>query len=447
MILRFGCENFKSVGSYQELLMTATSSKVESNHNVFISPAARAEVLPITAIYGANGSGKTNMISALRFFVQSILFTRRRGFDDVNVPVFRLEEGYADHESTFDIDFVLNDKHYHYGYAVKGDTVTSEWLYSFSYVSRKSRTVLFHRDIEHEDSEYYFNKAFRGNNKAISDIVDKSQLFMSVAAASKHEICSEISDYFETSYKFRFSSSKNEENIAKQIKKYNLESEISEFLSAIDVGAAELKITEVEVDSEMHNMRSSLADALVGVLANDKNEDMLQGLKSELLTNTEYRIVITRHDSQNKPVEFSFNNESLGTRAIISLLVSVFMVLRQGGVFVVDELESSLHTLLSLKVVELFNCKKINGKGAQLIFTTHETQLLNFAGFRKDEIWLTEKCIDGSTNLAPLSDYSIPKRSNVRNGYLDGRFGAVPFLGLVDSFEKIWGAEANGEKN
>ncbi len=441
MILRFGCENYRSIGSYQELLMTATSSKVEQNHNILHSSAARADILPITAIYGANGSGKTNLISGLRFFIQSILYTKRRGFDEVKVPVFRLNEEYKDKESNFDIDFVLNDKHYHYGYAIKGDRVVSEWLYSFSYVNRKSRTVLFHRDIESEESEYYFSKVFKGNNKAISDIVTENQLFLSVAAASKHDTCREIFDYFDSSYKFRFSGSKNEDNIAKQIAKYNLEAEISKFLSAIDVGAAELKVKEVQIDSEMHSVRSNIADALVGALSNDKNEEALRNLRSELVTDSEHRIIITRMDNECNPVEFSFNHESLGTRSLISLLVSVFLVLREGGVFIVDELESSLHTLLSLKVVELFNCKKINKKGAQLIFTTHETQLLNFEGFRKDEIWLTEKCIDGSTNIAPLSDYSIPKRSNVRNGYLDGRFGAIPFLGLIDSFEKMWGTD------
>lgn len=441
MILRFGCENYRSIAAYQEVLMTAMSSKVEPNHNIFECPAARAEVLPITAIYGANGSGKTNMIMALRFFVQSVLYTKKRGFSEVNAPIFRLDSSYKEVETTFDIDFVMNEKHYHYGYAIKDNLVISEWLYSFSYANRKSRTVLFHRDIGNEESEYYFNKPFKGNNKAISELVSEDQLFISVAAASKHELCKEIVGYFESSYKFRFSNSRNEENIAKQIKKHKLEDEISRFLSAIDVGASQLKVIEVEVDSEMHLLRSNFADAIVGVFSNEKNDDALQSLRNELATNSEHKILVTRKGSDGELIEFSFGNESLGTRALVSLLVSVFLVLKEGGVFVVDELESSLHTLLSLKVVELFNCKSINKHGAQLIFTTHETQLLNFEGFRKDEIWLTEKCLDGSTSIAPLSDYSIPKRSNVRNGYLDGRFGAVPFLGLIDSFEKMWGCD------
>ena len=100
-----------------------------------------------------------------------------------------------------------------------------------------------------------------------------------------------------------------------------------------------------------------------------------------------------------------------------------------------DELESSLHTLLSLKVVELFNSPKINKKSAQLIFTTHETQLLNFDSVRRDEVWFAEKCSDGSSRLYPLSDYRVDKRSNLRNGYLDGRFGAIPFLENLDLFD------------
>ncbi|EHR5761182.1 ATP-binding protein [Vibrio parahaemolyticus] len=418
--------------------MTATNSKVEPEHNVFTSDAARADVLPITAIYGANGSGKTNIIAALRYFIHSIMFNNKRSFDEIKVPVFKLDPDYKDSETSFDMDFVLNEKHYHYGYAVKNNKVISEWLYSFSYVNRKSRTVLFHRDIESEE-EYYFNKAFKGNNKTISSIVSESQLFLSIAAHSKHDICKEIYDHFTHNFKFRFHASTNEETVAKQIKDYGFESEISKFLSAIDVGAARLRIEESKVDSDTYSMRSNIAEALVGAMTNQDNENMMQSLRSQFIIETEHRIIITRYDNEGKEVDFSYNDESLGTRSLISLLVSVFQVLREGGVFVVDELESSLHTLLSLKVVELFNSKKVNSKGAQLIFTTHETQLLNFEGFRKDEIWLTEKCVGGRTNISPLSDYAIPKKSNVRNGYLEGRFGAVPFLGLIDSFDKIWG--------
>ena len=110
-------------------------------------------------------------------------------------------------------------------------------------------------------------------------------------------------------------------------------------------------------------------------------------------------------------------------------------MLKHGGVFVVDELESSLHTLLALKVVELFNGKDSNPNFAQLIFTTHETQLLNYDGVRKDEVWLTEKTKRGSTEIIPLSDFNIHKNNNLRNGYLAGRFGAIPFLNHLQSFK------------
>lgn len=437
MILRFGCENYKSIGSYQEVLMTATNSKVEPQHNVFSSDSVRADVLPITAIYGANGSGKTNIISALKFFVQHMLFNNKRNFEDARIPKFKLDPSYKRKETNFDIDFIVNGKHFHYGYAVRNKKVVSEWLYSFSYINRRSRTVLFHRDIE-EENEYYFNKAFKGNNKSIANIVDDSNLFLNIAAHSKHEICKEIYDYFKESYKFRFHASKSEENIAKKIKENGFEKEISKFLSAIDVGAAKLRVEESEIDADTYNMRSTLTEAIIGVMSQE-SEEIGQSFRSEFIVDVEHKIIITRYDNNGNEVDFRFQDESLGTRSLISLLVSVFQVLKEGGVFVVDELESSLHTLLSLKVVELFNSKKVNSKGAQLVFTTHETQLLNFEGFRKDEIWLTEKCLNGRTSVCPLSDYSIPKRSNVRNGYLDGRFGAIPFLGLVDTFDKFWG--------
>ncbi|ELX7503129.1 AAA family ATPase [Vibrio fluvialis] len=405
--------------------MTATNLKIEENQNVYTSDAIREGILPITAIYGANGAGKTNIISALKYFVQSIIHNKNKDFSDAGVPYFLLDPEFENEETSFDLDFIFEGKHYHYGYALKNEKVVSEWLYSFSYSVRKSRTVLFHRDVN-EDEEYYFNKAFKGNNRSISDIVTDERLFLSMASQSKHELCSKIHSYFRNEYNFRFSNSVHEDSIGDKIKRFELSNEISNFLTAIDVGAVRLEVKKVEIDDETISLRNNVADALLTALGNNEAIDFI---KKGKIKDFENQIKIFRKDSKGENVEFSYNQESLGTRSIISLLASAFLVLKNGGVFVVDELESSLHTLLSIKVVELFNSKEFNKKGAQLIFTTHETQLLNFEGIRKDEIWLTEKCIDGSTKVSPLSDYSIPKRSNVRNGYLEGRFGAVPFFG------------------
>ena len=118
---------------------------------------------------------------------------------------------------------------------------------------------------------------------------------------------------------------------------------------------------------------------------------------------------------------------------MIGLLMRVFNLLKKGGVFIVDELESSMHPLLSIQLIRLFNQEKTNPKFAQLIFTTHDTNLLASNVFRRDQIWFSEKTQSGETMISPLSDYNLRKTDNIRNGYLEGRFGAIPFLGDLEN--------------
>ena len=420
MILRFGCENYKSIGEYQEILFTAVGTRDEGGY-LLIPSTTKEKVLPITAVYGANGSGKTNLLSALKLLVAGIRVSATRGFAESSITKFRLDEMFGEEPSSFDIDFIFQDVHYHYGYSIHNDEVISEWLYSFSYKNRKSRKVLFHRDSLDTESEFYFGAGLKGKNKSISEITDKASLFISVAAKSKHVQLKKIWDYFKDNYKFRFYDELSENNVGSKINKYGVGKKVSEFLSLIDIGASKVEVTEVEIDKD----RIEFRDSLMGLLKKSAGDEEF----AITFPKTEFNINIIRELENGNKHSFRYDEESSGTTALISLLPSIFNVLSKGGVYVVDELESSLHTLLALKVLDLFKSPTTNPNNAQLIFTTHEIQLLNYEGIRRDEIWLTEKARNGSTHIAPLSDYSIDKRSNLINGYLAGRFGAIPLLG------------------
>ncbi|WP_351019620.1 ATP-binding protein [Shewanella sp. AC91-MNA-CIBAN-0169] len=427
MLLRFGCENFKSIKDYQEILFTCSSDNSCDHHNLFKKDAIKEHVLPIVAIYGANASGKTNMIGALRLLCGGILHSAETRND--NVTPFRLDSAYSEKPSIFDIDFILEGTHYHYGFSIKKSVIQEEWLYAFANKTRVSRTVLYYRDknVAPEEDEFYFGKSFKGQNKSISKITSETSLFLSVAALSNHVLAEGIHKYIKESIKFRFSSDISEQTVGKSIYKYSLEKAISNFISKVDIGAVRLSSIKEERDEEEKDKFLKVFNAINSVLGSE-------GVSGSNVDEFEYVVNVYRKDQNKKEVKFNFSDESLGTRALISILSSIFNVLKNGGVFVVDELESSLHTLLSLKVVELFNCTKSNPNGAQLLFTTHETQLLNFDGVRKDEVWLSEKGIDGGTQLRPLTDYAIDKRANLRKGYLDGRFGAIPFLSTLNTF-------------
>jgi hypothetical protein len=148
-------------------------------------------------------------------------------------------------------------------------------------------------------------------------------------------------------------------------------------------------------------------------------------------------LALTHKGSTQAGVALEEHNESHGTLAFLGLLGPVLRAIGSGGTVCVDELDASLHPLLALKVVSLFNDPKLNPRGAQIIFTTHDTNLLDKASLRRDQIWFTEKDAEGSTHLYPLTDFKPRKNENLEHGYLQGRYGAVPFIGSTDFLADI----------
>lgn len=439
MLIRYGCENFRSINEYQEILFTAASTQDQTDDTLIEPIGIRDKLLPVVAIYGGNGSGKTNLLNALRFLVEKILSSAFGTTEKAKVPKFKLAPDCKKMGSTFDIDFVANEQHYHYGFTIKNSVIAEEWLYKISYGTRKSTTTLFYRDIEDEEV-FTFGKSLKGNNKNIASVTDDGTLFLSMAAKSKHPIIKEIYDYFDDFYKFRFEVELFERTIGQSIYSNKVESEISQFLSLVDVGAVCLEVEQEEFDEKQITILKTIGGMMSDVyrtLGRDEEKFTEEEFAEHLESETDYKIVLSRLNINGEAVKFSFDQESLGTRALVSFLAYAFKVLKNGGIFIVDEVESSLHTLLTLRLVELFSNQETNPKGAQLLFTTHETQLMNFKGVRRDQIWLTEKCSQGSTKVASLQEFSIDKRTNWRKGYIEGRFGAIPILGFIDNFKLL----------
>jgi AAA15 family ATPase/GTPase len=430
MILRFGCENFRSISSYQEILFTALPRKDDSVGVVFSSKATKEEILPIIALYGANGSGKTNLLLGLSFLIKFVTGSAQKDLSGSNIAKFKLDNKFTQCEQSFDIDIIVGGVHYHYGFKILGDEIIEEWLYSFGYINRKSRSVLFHRD-QREADIYLFGKNLKGTNKNIAKITNKHALFLSVAAKSNHDLLGKIFEHFNSQFNFRFSLDIQENKIAKNIQNFELEEEISNFISKVDIGAQCIKTSKVKVDSKHLEIRSSINNALKNIFSSEEFLNDSEEPEFDFIVET------IRKDANGEEISFKFSEESLGTRALVSLLVIILRALKTGGTLIVDELESSLHTLLSLKLVELFNSEHTNPMQAQLIFSTHETQLLNFKDVRRDQIWFTERCPDGSSHIASLTDYKVPKNVNLRNGYLNGKFGAIPYLDNL-SFESLF---------
>jgi len=417
MLIRFGCANYKSIYSYQELLFTASSLK-DPQADVLKNLGIPEPVLPSIGIYGANASGKTNMIEALAFLVGFIndSYTQAKP-NGIKRPIFKLNSNAKVEVSEFDIDFIFADKHYHYGFKINDEVVTEEWLFAYAYDKRKSRKVLFHRSIA-EENVYKFSSHLKGENRLIAKLTRANSLYLSTAAQNNHALLGAIYSYFSSDFFFRFEPALSSATIVQLLQFYGTLEQVSEFIKNAGAGIKAIRLEIKESDNTELNFLNDRKDSSLG-----------HSLDWESFFKDDDAIELVHQGQNGDFVPFELEEESLGTKAMVALLAPAFKVLNQGGVFIVDEIESSLHVLLTIQIIKLFNRKETNPKGAQLLFTTHETHILCSNILRRDQIWFSEKAPDGATVIAPLTDYQLRGTDNIQKGYLEGRFGAIPFLG------------------
>lgn len=423
MLLRFTVQNFLSLRDRQELNFVATPLKEQSD-SLIPSRYAKHGVLPVVALYGANASGKSNTLHALRHVRSLVLNSFARSDENSGVPhkPFLLDDNSKDVATEFILDFILNNVRYQFGISFNKQRFTSEWLYAFP---NQTQQLLYSRFINqlNNEEDYKFGRNLKGSNQIIRSITRKNTLFISAAAKSGHSILTGIYNYFKDSLLFRLNSRADDDHlIAEQIDE-NPESvtTINEYLKMADTGISEIKITEENISDEI---RSHMNDFFKAISKIGGSNDA-----AELQAPEKSKSIELGHNSADGKIRYlQFEDESLGTKYLLTLLPSMLSALKHGKVLVLDEITTSLHTLLAKSLVSIFNNKEINNSGAQLIFSTHDTNLLSSGTLRRDEIWFAEKLRDGSTSVYPLTDIQTKNTDNIEKGYLSGRFGAIPFL-------------------
>lgn len=438
MFIRFGVSNCRSIFDYQEIIMTA--SKISGGQTSLIESAqVRDRLLPSAVMYGANASGKSNFIQALSFFVQFILGSHADGkaSGGIQREVFALNPKMTKEASQFDADFVTLGIRYHYGFKIDNQEVIEEWLYAYP---KQKRQVWFHRNKE-EDEPFYFGHTLKGKNKTIAQLTRKNSLFLSAAAQNNHPLLSVIHDYFAKNYQFVLTQAITPIH---EVEAYLGENEkrkhkIMTFLKNADVGISELEFQHPDIDENAYKILSGMMDGMNKGIANistentyDYPQEAVEKQKEQLrnhLKKSNIELQFGHRTSGEAVVFLPFHSESRGTKQLLSLLLPVFEALEMGSILVVDEIETSMHPHLASKVVALFNQQTSNPRGAQLIYSTHDTNMLSNAELRRDQIWFVEKGQDGASTLYPLTDIHTRASDNLERGYLQGRFGAIPFLG------------------
>lgn len=430
MLLKFSVENFRSIDSRQEFSMVATNLKGH-NESLLESNYSKIKTLPVAVIYGPNASGKSNLLKAMRFFILEILNSHNRA---ENAKIDRHSFCLNDHNlespiSRFECDFIIqkfkesNDNEqvknirFTYGFEISDTRVEQEWLFAYP---KGYKQIWFHRNAN-EEKEFFFGKELKGENHAISKYTFQNRLFLSFA--SKNPQLKEVVEYFKHWF-IEFNSLHESDKLPKLVLKFNgLKDLILAFISEADLGVCDMKLEDKTLSEENTQVLIKLKTFLKESFNTDTGLE-LQDFET---------VIRLGHKGKGSNIKyFDRENESKGTLTLINLLSLAFVTILAGGVLVVDELDSSLHPLFCRKIINLFKSPKINPNKAQLIFSTHDTTILSADLLRRDEIWFTEKDHFGATSIYSLADFNVRETDNFEKGYLQGKFGAIPYFGKFE---------------
>jgi AAA15 family ATPase/GTPase len=422
MLLRFSVSNYLSIRDRQELSMVATSLKDRDDGLIEVPGMAKTRAVPSAIVFGPNASGKSNLLLALGFMREQVLESHRKGGPDtaINRHAFALSTRCKDEPTEVEADFIVNDVRYTYGFAASDTAFEREWLYAYPHGTRRK---LFERT---SPSEIEFGPALKGQRQIMAELMRPNSLYLSVAAQNQHDQIVELHKYF-LSLCLENKIDVSSLEFANHQKIDEIDQRAISFLKICGTGVVDFRVNKIELDNSVKDFSKKMIDALSFTIFDDNKRREFMEMEIERLHKVELA-----HISENQLYEFfPIERESSGTRRLLKLLRRCFGSLDSGSLMVIDEIDASLHTQICEAIVYLFADKRINTKGAQLIATTHDTNLLRSEYLRRDQIWLTEKDDQGATELFSLADIKIRAGDNFELGYLQGRYGAVPFTGPV----------------
>lgn len=412
MLLEFRVRNYRSIRDEQVLSLVASSDReLGDTHLAQTGLKNLPRSVRSAVVYGPNASGKSTLLFALNYMRAVIAesATVIQPGQTYNVQPFKLDEAFAGEPTSFELTFMLDGVRHQYAFAMTPQRIVSEFL--LVYRTAKP-TQWFSRRLldDGETYDYDFSPYLTGTRKLWRDSTRPNALFLSTAAQLNSELLGPV---------FRWLV----ESIVYLPPGTNLNHEFTTALLATDQGratirdfllAADISITDVQAVPRK-GFRQRLVFHASGISPASREE-------------SEFLVPIFEHATSKGSAQFELNEESHGTQRLYGLVAPVLDILRRGRVLVVDELDSSLHTLLVRRLISMFHDPVLNENGAQLIFSTHDTSLLDHTLFRRDQIWFTEKDSDQATRLYPLTDFSPRKQEAWERGYLMGRYGAVPFF-------------------
>ncbi|MBI1388126.1 MAG: AAA family ATPase [bacterium] len=423
MLIEFSVKNFRSFKDQQTLSMVANNKeKGKPDHLIPLDAPGLQDVslLKSVAIFGANASGKSNLIKAAMFvqdFVENSATELKPG-QKIDVKPFLLNPETAKQPSEFEVIFLHENIRYQYGFVVDSDRVYEEWLYAYPFGRPQE---WFRRKFNKRDKRYGWNFSsanFKGEKESLKGKTRENTLFVSVAAQFNHEQILSVYEWFSDFFRF-INLSMADFSYTFTAEKIN-ESEFFRKTVHDIIRNADNGIEQIQVDVKDFDFDQFDDEIVKQISSLGKIEDLK---KMKFLD-----LKLCHRSSDDALVYLDPEDESTGTIKLFSLLGPWIDVTNNGYVVCIDELGAKLHPLLVKFLIEKMNSHQFNDKGAQVIFTTHDTTILDNELLRRDQIWFTEKERNGSTSLCPLSDYKPRNDEALQKGYLAGRYGGIPFI-------------------
>jgi AAA15 family ATPase/GTPase len=425
MLIEFTVGNYLSFKDKKTLALQATGIKEYTDTNLITTD--RVTLLKSAVLYGANSSGKSNLLKAMSIMRRLVLESfEQSSASQLDIIPFLLSTETEQQPSFFEVVFLINNIRYRYGFEVDHSTVHSEWLYESKKHLEKPLFIRERSGIE------VMTKSFP-EGKDLEERTRDNALFLAVVDQFNGEIAKRImhwfSDFAVISGLIDIGYSNITYEMIEHEKSYRT---LLKFYEQLDLGFDDVKIGRYSIEDKDFD-----DNHYRGVIEIEGN--------SLITIRTSHKKYDIKNRSKGK-VEFDMQTqESSGTNKLFKISGPVFDTLLNGGVLVIDELDASLHPLLTIAIIKLFNSSESNQHNAQLIFATHDTNLLTYGNYRRDQIYFVEKDNFGASDLYSLVEYkeegsakTIRKDRSFEKDYIQGRYGAIPFIGNLSNIVKEW---------
>lgn len=436
MLLEFKVSNYRSIGEEQVLSLIPAPKQKDYLENIIELGKYRA--LNAISLYGSNSGGKSNILKSMSL-LDRLVHMSARASSTTRLPYdpFLLREDFSNRPTTFEISFIVGENRYRYGFEFNEERIEEEWLFRKS-IGRE--VIVFEREGDVID----VSSSFNGTKKIIDAAIEATRdnaLFLSTCDMLNIEEAKEIFSWFSRFSMIDGLNTEFEEIQTVELwEKDEYKEKIREYLKSLNLGITNVNITTQEFE--------------ISELPDDMPKSMKEKLAKSLKGKQSYTVFAEHniYDSEQKPTNRTRSwkweeRESSGAKKAFQLSGPILWALANGGVLIIDEIEAKLHPIMTLNTIDIFLNKRSNPNNAQLIFATHDTNLLSYSKLRRDQICFAEKNKWESTELYSLSDFiyfgeksgelvSEKERPDTdkEKRYFEGRYGAIPALGGFQTF-------------